>query len=122
MQASTQRHGGDLAARQHVIADRHLLEPAAGDDALVDALEPPADHDRARPGRERAHARLAEGRPARAEEQLRSRVAGGRRRIESGRQHVAAQHHARPAPGRRVVDGAVPADAVVADALRLQRP
>ena len=41
----------DLAAREHVIADRHLLEPARIDHALVHAFEPSADEDNAVPAR-----------------------------------------------------------------------
>src|SRR5688500_947173 len=50
-----QRHGGDLAAGKHVVADRDLLETARLDDALVDALEPSADDDGAGSGRKRAY-------------------------------------------------------------------
>src|SRR5690606_25307894 len=43
------RHRGDLAAVQHVVADAHEAHAAAGrvvvDDALVDALVPPARED-----------------------------------------------------------------------------
>ncbi len=38
-----QCHRRDLAARQHVVADRNFLQAARIDDALVDALEPAAD-------------------------------------------------------------------------------
>ena len=49
---------GKLATRQHVIADRDLLDVARFDHALVDALEAAAQQDRARALRERAHAAL----------------------------------------------------------------
>ena len=39
------RYGGDLAAREHVVPDRDLLEAAPLDDAFVDSLEPAAHQD-----------------------------------------------------------------------------
>ena len=54
-----QRHGGDFAARQHIIADRDLFQPARRDHPLVDPLEPAADQDDAGPGGERLDPRAA---------------------------------------------------------------
>src|SRR5215204_1919513 len=48
------RHGGDLAAREHIVADRDLLERPALDRPLVDALEAAADDEDTRPRRELA--------------------------------------------------------------------
>ena len=70
-----QRHGGDLAARQHVVADRNLLEPAALDHALVDAFEAAADDDAPGPVGQRRDPRLRQRRAARAHQQARPRVA-----------------------------------------------
>ncbi len=42
--------------------------------------------------------------------------------IDGGGQHVGAHHHAGAAAGRRIVDGAMPADAELADGYRAQRP
>src|SRR6266446_10334639 len=60
-----QRHGGDLAARKHEIAERNLLHAPRLDDALVQTLEAAAEEDGARPFREFAHAFLGQGRSAR---------------------------------------------------------
>ena len=127
--AGDQPHAGvehgerrDLAARQHVVADRHLDQPAAGDDALVDALETRADDDEPRPRRPFARLALGERRAARAHDQPRPLVVGLKRRVEARRQNVGAHHHARPAARRRVVDRAVAAEPVLADVARLERP
>ena len=37
-------HCREFAAREHVVADRHLLQAMVVDDALVDALEPAGEH------------------------------------------------------------------------------
>ena len=101
-----QRHGGDLAAGQHVIADRDLFESARLDHPLVDALEAAADHDGAGAVRQRLDAGLRQRRAARAT----SAGEGApslRRGIERAGEHVGLHHHAGAAAGRRVVDGAV---------------
>src|SRR5580704_6399173 len=43
------RQRGDLAAREHVVADRDLDQPTRLDDPFVDALEARAEDDEARP-------------------------------------------------------------------------
>ena len=116
-----QRHGGDFAARKHVIADRNLLEPAGLDHPLVDALEPAADDQRPRPGGEFHHPRLGQWPTARAHQQARP-VRGDIGGVDGVRQHVGAQHHAGPAAGRGVVDAAVPVGGGGPDVPRLQRP
>ena len=70
-----QRQRRDLAARQHVVADRDLFELPRRDHPLVDALEAAADDDRAGPCGERRDARLRQRRAARRS----SAGAGGRR-------------------------------------------
>ena len=115
-QASISDHGRDLAARQHVVADRDLFELPRLDHALVDALEPAA-HDDRRPARARASATRAcvSGAP-RGVISRRGRVSSGADAASMrARQHVGLHHHAGAAAGRRVVDGAVPVGGVLAD-------
>jgi hypothetical protein len=69
-----------------------------------------------------AHLRLIEPTPARRHQQARAGVLGGNGGIDRRRQHVAAQHHAGAAAGRIVVDIAMPADAVIADLMGVERP
>ena len=46
----------------------------------------------------------------------------GQRVVHGSRQHIDAQHHARPAPGRRIVDGTMPVDREIAYLHRIERP
>ena len=77
---------------------------------------------RAGPRRELPDPGLRQRRPARAHQQPRTGVVRRDRGVEGGGEHVATQHHAGPAAGRRIVDCAVAADAVLADVPRLERP
>src|SRR5262249_16537045 len=104
---------GDLAAREHIVADRDLLERTRLDHPLVHALEPPAYHDHALAPGYFAHARLRQRPPARREQQPRTAVACNR--IERTCKHVGTHHHAGTATRGRVVDrtmlvGSGPAD------------
>ena len=93
-----QHHGGDLAAGQHVIADRDLFEAARLDDALVDALEAAADDDDAGTGREIA----ARGFGSAACRAGSSAAAGAdRRRARPRRWPRRARRSAGPCRGRR---------------------
>ena len=65
-------------------------------------------------------ARLRQRRAARAHQQPRAGVV--RQRVEGARQHIGLHHHAGPAAGRRVVDGAVLVGGCVADVVRVERP
>ena len=114
---------GDLAARQHIVADRHLDEAARLDHPLVDALEARAEDDEARapPPIARACACL-NGLAARAHDQARPRIVRRDRRVEARGQHVGPHHHARAAARWRVVDRAMAAEPVLANVARLQRP
>ncbi|MNS78737.1 hypothetical protein D3C72_1123670 [compost metagenome] len=103
-----QRHGRDLAARQHEVAEADLVGDARVDEALVDAFVASADQHRTfarRPALDRLVAqRLADGR----EQHHRCRCAAGRQRgIEAGRQGLGHHHHAGPAAERAVVHALV---------------
>ena len=102
-----QRHGGDLAARQHVIADRDLLEAAGLDHPLVHALEAAADDDRARALRQRRAPAPASAARRAGSSAGAGAVVGRDAASMRARQHVGAHHHAGAAAGRRVVDRAV---------------
>ena len=87
---------------------------------LVEALEPAAKQDRARPGGEVAHAPLRQcAAPAWRERDRWSRV---RDAVERRRDHIGAQHHARTSPGRGVIDRPVPIGREVADLHGIERP
>ena len=103
---------GEFAAGEHVIADGTLGEAAAFNDALVDALEPPADEDRALPCAELACLTLRERTPTRGHEVTRASVTFGDRGIERCGEHIRADHHARATASRRIIDCAVPPEAV----------
>jgi len=117
-----QHEGCDLPAREHVVADRDLLEAACGDEALVDALEPAAEEHQPRTGRERRHPCLRERRPARAQEQARPCIVGPRGGIDGAGQHVGSHDHSRPPARRRVVDRAVAIGRMCADVERIEGP
>src|SRR5436309_15593294 len=55
-----QRHGGDLAAALHVVADRDLARGEAGKEPVVDPLVAAADDDQARLARELSRDTLVE--------------------------------------------------------------
>ena len=84
--------------------------------------EAAAPDDGAGTGGEFAHLRLRQRFPARAHQQPRARIALGRRMVDRPGQHVGAHHHAGAAAGRRVVDGAVAAEAEVTDRHGGERP
>src|SRR6476646_9726277 len=65
-----QRHGCDLTARQHVVADRDFLELAGIDHPLIDALEPPADDQGAGPGGQFRNTGLGQWPTPRAHQEL----------------------------------------------------
>ena len=81
-----------------------------------------AKNDRAGALGERACARLRQRRAARGHQQARARIVLGRGGVDRRRQHVGAHHHAGAAAGRRVVDGAMAAEPMLADLPRLKRP
>ena len=97
-QASISASGRDLAAGEHVVADRDLGEVPRFDDALVDALEPPAQDHRARTARERRHPRLRERHAARAHQQARAGVV---RRARRRRARAPARRPSSPCRDRR---------------------
>src|SRR5208283_1478136 len=72
--------------------------------------------------RQRPYARLRERRAARTHQQLRTRIVLSDGGVERGAKHVGAHDHAGAAAGRRIVDGAMAADAVIANLPRLQSP
>ena len=117
-----QRHRGDLAAGEHDVAERHLGQSARRDDALVDALEAPAENGDARPRGELADEALRRRLAARAHQEPRARIGQGPGRVDRGGGDVATDHHAGPASGRRVVDAAMAPDAVLADIGGVERP
>src|SRR5262249_52168087 len=114
--------GRDFPTRKDVIADRNLLEAAPFDQALVDALEAAAEDDGAGPVGQRRDPALGERNPARAHDKARARIAGGRDGVHGAGEHVRAHHHAWPAAGRRVVDGAMLVGRVCADVDSIERP
>src|SRR5262249_57408583 len=83
-----QDQGCDLPAREHVIADRHFLKPAAFDEPLVDAFEAAAEDDGAFPLRQRRHAGLRERNPARAHDEARAWIVCRDRRVHGATEHV----------------------------------
>src|SRR5271168_4375127 len=116
------RERRDLAARKNIVADRDLDQAARPDDPLVGAFEARTDDHEPRPRRPFACAPLREWLAARAHDQPRTRIVRRQRRVEAGGEHVGAHHHARPAAGRRVVDRAMAAEAMLANIPRLERP
>src|SRR5262245_50224932 len=68
-------HGRDLSAREHVVADRHLLEIAAFDQPLIDALETTAQDDGAGSLRQLRDPLLLQWHATGAHQQARARVA-----------------------------------------------
>ena len=121
-QASSSTMRGDFAAGQHVVADRDLFEPRGLDDPLVDALEPAADDDDAGAGRQLAHAACVSGLPrGLISSRGRGSSAGAPRRCAAASTSQRSTMPG-PPPAGRVVHGAVAAEAVIADILRLERP
>ena len=96
-QASISTMAASLAAREHVVADRHLFQVPPGDHALVDALEPAAHHDDAGSGGKLADPRLRQRRPARRS----SAGAGADRRRQPRRWRRRARRRASPCRVRR---------------------
>ena len=96
----------ELAAGQHVVADRQLLVDRDLEHALVDALVAPAHEHEVRQRGERSHARLGQRRP-RGDEQDAMRGRRARGLVDRREQRLGLHHHARPAAVRSVVDGAV---------------
>ena len=115
-----QRDRRRLAARQHEIAEAHLLDRARLD---ARARRPPRSGRRsASPRAPSASSRtrcLVEPPAARRQQQQRPGPAGaGDRRIE----HIGPHHHPRPAAERRIVDGAVFIAREIADVHRFEPP
>ncbi len=94
----------------------------AGDDALVDAFEAAGKQQRAGAGGELGGERLRQRLAARRQVDQRRIGFVGAGVIDGGGEHVGAHHHAGAAARRRVVDGAMAADAEVADGNGAQRP
>ena len=72
-----------------------------------------------------AHSRACawrKGSPARAHHETRARIVGRGRGVEARCDDVGAHHHARAPACRRVVDGAMAAEPMLADVARLERP
>ncbi len=114
------RHGRDLAARKHEIADRDLLQRLGLDDALVDALETPAHQHHARTLSQLPTARLTERRSAGRQQNLRHPRQSDR--LDRCRQHVGLHHHAGAAPEGCVVDRPVAVLGEPPDVDRVERP
>ena len=110
-----QHHRGDLAAGQHIVADRDFAQAPPLDDPLVDALEAAADDQRPLARRERADEILGQRPATRAHQQARTQIALIARRIDRIGEDVGAQHHSGAAAGRRIVHRPVAAAAEVAD-------
>ena len=114
----------ELAARQHVVADRELLVDRELDHALVDALVAAAHEHEVRQRRELAHARLGQRRArGRQQDAMRARASACAAPPpgDRGEQRLGLHHHARAAAVRRVVDGAVAIGREVARVDRLDR-
>ncbi len=90
-----------LAAREDVVADRDLGQPAPLDHPLVDTLETSADDDDALARHPVAHLALRQRPPARRHQQPRARITGRERRRRSPRP---AHRSAAPSPPRRRPD------------------
>src|SRR5690606_20981293 len=117
-----QHIGGDLAARDHIIADRYFFELPRLDHPLVHSLETRRHQHYPRAGCELPNARLIEWFAARRKQQFRTRIVSYRDRIDGAGEDIGTHDHARSAAGRGVVDRTVPALAEVADIDRLARP
>src|SRR3569623_3410991 len=118
--ASVEQHQrAHLSAGQDIVAARHFLDAPRLEDALVEALEPSAQDDRAGASHELAHAGLAARRTARRHGEDGPTIANA---VDGGGEHIDAQHHPCPAAGRGVVYGAVLVDREVADVDRIERP
>ncbi len=102
---------GNLAAREHVIADRHL-EVHEGADSLVDALVAGAEQDQVRALRQVVGARLPEDLAARVQQN--SRAVGPAELVQGSCHRLRAQDHARSPAVGVVVDGLVAAKAPMA--------
>src|SRR5713226_4028484 len=112
----------DLPAREHVVADRDLLELATLDHTLVDALEAAAEDDGAGPFGQRFDLGLRERNSTWAHHQARARIARGGNSVDGAPEHVGAHDHAGPAAGRRIIDGAMLVGCVRADIDGIERP
>ena len=108
-----QHHGGEFAAREHIIADRCFDEVAPRDHPLVHALEAAAYRHDPAPSGQFAHACLRERRAAGGQQQTRAVIE--RCRIDRAGQHVGLHDHAGAAAGRGVVHAAVAVDGKVAN-------
>src|SRR6476469_8420351 len=112
----------DFAARQNIVAERDFLEVAQLNDALVDALEPAAQNDRAWTMAQFLHPRLSQWNSARAHQQARPAVARRRHGIDGAGQHIGLHDHAGAAPGGGVVNRAVLVERMAADVDRVEAP
>src|SRR5215210_5835376 len=104
-------HRSELAAREHVAADRDLVRAEVVDDPLVEALVAPAQQGHPRLGRELGGERVVQQPPARGQGDHPPPLAqvdgvDAVALAQRGLHDVDAQHHARPAAERRVVDSA----------------
>ena len=102
------------------VAERYFLEAARLDQALVDAFKACAHNDNSQPVRELCGPALPERQAARTHQQTRARVM--REAVECVRKHIGLHHHAGPAAGGRVVDGAMFVGRMRANVDRVERP
>src|SRR5579875_3442392 len=102
---------GNLAAGQHEVPERELLERIERSKPLVDALVVAANQDEpVQPGKALG-VRLREALPGRRrehEDAALGRRGGGEHQIERARQGLQAQNHARAAAVRRIVGALAP--------------
>ena len=117
-----QRHRGDFSARQHKIAERHLLQPAGLDHPFVQPLEPAAEQNNTGPRHQFTHAGLGQRRPARGQIERRPGRAGLAGGIDGRGRHIGPHHHAGATPGRCIVYRTMFAVTEIADIPHLQRP
>ena len=117
---------GNLAPGQDKVTQTDLFQPVMVDDALIDAFEPAAEQGDPLPGRPAPGHALGKGCAARRQADNRPMPPVRRRAFGSRAQgtvhHIGAQHHSGTAPGRAVIDIAVPPLAEAAQIKRLQRP
>ena len=113
-----QRQRGNLAAREHEIAERHLLQPAGLDQPFIDAFETGADNNRAEAVRQFRHAALREPNATGTHQQARARVV--RNSVKCACEDISLHDHSGAAAGRGVVDGAMLVGCVRTDVDRVE--
>src|SRR4051794_14119883 len=112
-------HRAKLAARQHIVADRDLLDRPGFEDSLVETLEAAGEQDDAFACRELTDTSLRQRFPTRRQRKHRTAI---RHAVDRGGEHIRAEHHPCPAAGWRIVHAAVLVGREVADVPGFEAP